>query len=60
MYLNKLVSNMKVLIKILIVNLMTVTTILYGTQKPVNDTLTVYAYHNKTDYHAELRNDYFR
>jgi len=51
---------MKVLIKILIVNLMTVTTILYGTQKPVNDTLTVYAYHNKTDYHAELRNDYFR
>jgi len=51
---------MKILVKILIVNLMTVTTILYGTQNPVNDTLTVHAHHNKTNYHAGLRNDYFR
>jgi len=52
--LNKKVLNMKVFVKIFLINLMTITTIIYGTKDPATDALNVHVSHNKNELHAEL------
>ena len=51
---------MKLLVKIFLINLMTVTTILYGTKEPTSDAFIVHAHHDYTEFHAKLGKDYFR